>query len=57
MRSDIINDNPYNSRIPLLSTIYKEVLYAAKEAEDRKQGKKIEYFLAPPDPWLVALGG
>lgn len=53
---DIIDDNPYNSRIPLLSTIYKEVLYAAKEAEDREQGRKVEYFLVPPDPWLVALG-
>jgi hypothetical protein len=53
---DIINDNPYNSRIPLLSTIYKEVLYAAKEAEDRKQGRNVEYLLAPPDPWLIALG-
>src|SRR5262249_16105049 len=53
---DVIKDNPYSSRIPFLSTAYTEVLYPATEAEDRKQGKKFEYFLAPPDPWLVALG-
>ncbi len=53
---DVTRDNPYRSQIPLLSTIYKEVIYAAKEAEDRKEGKKVEYFLAPPDPWLIAIG-
>jgi hypothetical protein len=54
---DIIKDNPYRSRIPIASVIYKDVIYAAQEAEDRREGKKnIEYFLVPPDPWLVALG-
>ncbi|HXI72746.1 MAG TPA: hypothetical protein VNN22_20600 [Verrucomicrobiae bacterium] len=54
---DIIKDNPYRSRIPVSSAIYKDVIYAAQEAEDRGKGiKNVEYLLAPPDPWLVALG-
>ena len=53
---DITTDNPYQSRIPVASYIYKDVIYAARYAEDKRNGLKVEYFLAPPDPWLVALG-
>ncbi len=49
-------ENPFNARIRVSSLIYEHVLYPAMEAADKRQGKRIEYSLVPPDPWLVALG-
>lgn len=53
---DIVRDNPYCSRIPMLSTVYNHVIYPDREAEDQARGLERQYLLAPPDPWLVALG-
>jgi hypothetical protein len=41
---------------PLSDAILYSVLYPAVYAEDRRKGRKVKYKLAPPEPWLVALG-
>ena len=41
---------------PLSHRIYFDVLYPAVYAHDRRHGVKMDYYLFPPDPWLVALG-
>jgi hypothetical protein len=53
--TDIAKENPFAARLPIATRVYKEVIYAEQEAEDKRLGRKVEHLLAPPDPWLVGI--
>ncbi len=56
VRGPNFKENPWESRISVSSLIYEHVLYRAMGAEDKRKGRKLDYSLVPPDPWLVGIG-